>query len=247
MNSLQASLPRVLFGNNGRLIRSPEQLEEAQKRLTAILDETTGVRQACGEYLRVDLVLHFKCDVKKFIVAHRHCRHPLIRRETVEYGVNGLKLHGAEASVCFYDKSYEMGFGPGDILRLELQLRKPKLNEIFGKKDAPVLSLDFSTCYRIYRMIVCELKPVPIAPTFGFNTLLAHCEAGGFTLANGLSAMEAYRATVSRDTFLAKRRQIKGMILTAAGIDWSELLPEKRLPEVLPDADFPEGIISGNN
>ena len=77
---------------------------------------------------------------------------------------------------------------------------------------------------------------MPIPAAIKLNSLLAYCEAGGFKLPNGLSAMENYRATVSHDTYLARRRDVKGQILSAAGIDWSTLLPENSLPPDLPDA-----------
>jgi len=233
---VQASLPKVLFGDNGRLIRCPEQLAEAQEKLKAILDGITTFREPGTEYVRVDLVLHFRCDIKKYIAAHRHCRHPLIRNETDEYGPLGLKLRGSEAAILFYDKRDEMKLGHGDILRVEVQLKKPKLNEIFGTGEIPLYSLDFWTCYRKYRWILCQLKPVPVANKCDVNTLLAQCEASGFKFPNGLTAMENYRATVSRDTWLTRRRQVKGQILYAAGIDWSTMLPDKNaLPDDLPD------------
>jgi hypothetical protein len=242
---VQTSLPRVLFGDNGRLIRSPEQLVEAQQRFKLILNGISAIRHPLTEYVRVDLVLHFRCNVEKFIAAHRHCRHPLIRKETAEYGVRGLKLPGTGVGICFYDKKKEMKIGHGDILRVEVQLKKPKLGKLFGKADRPLYALDFSTCYLVYREILCQFEPAEVMEPFGLNPLLAYCEVAGFTLPNGLTAMENYKATVSRDTFLARRRQINGMTLSAAGINWSDLLPKNLLPENLPDVIRPtESILS---
>ena len=49
-----ASLPTVLFGDNGRLIRTPQQFAEAQQTLKAILDGVTTSRTPLHEYVRVD-------------------------------------------------------------------------------------------------------------------------------------------------------------------------------------------------
>ena len=232
-----ASLPTILFGHNGRLIRSPEQFAEAQRKLKAILDGVTTARTPRCEYVRVDLVLHFRCDIPKLIAAHRHCRHPLIRNETDEYGDRGLKLPGKNAAIMFYDKQEEMGQGRGDILRVEAQLHKPKLNELFGRDDQPLYDLDFGTAYRVYRKLLCAFTPVEVPTALGLNALLAQCEAANCKMLNGLGAMENYRATVSHETFLTRRRQIKGMTLSAAGIDWSAMLPEHHLPLDLPDVE----------
>lgn len=242
---VQASLPRVLFANNGRLLRTPGQLAEAHESLKAIVNTVTTVREPLFEYCRVDLVLHFRCDIAKFIAAHRHCRHPLIRNETTEYGARGLDLKGSRASIVFYDKLRRMTGQHGNILRVEAQLKKPKLNELFGRKKLPLYALDFWTSYRVYRQIMCQLKPVPMPKAFGLNYLLASCEADGFRFRNGSTAMENYRATVSPETFFARRRQVKGHILHAAGIDWSKLLPENSLPDDLPDVD-PDTVSSNN-
>jgi hypothetical protein len=243
---VQASFPRLLFGDNGQLIRRPEQADDAQQKLKTILNQITTVRRPLYEFVRVDLVLHFRCDISRFIAAHRNCRHPLIRNKTFEYGPKGLKLRGSKCAICFYDKSEQMRLGHGDVLRVEVQLKKPKLGELFGTEGMPLYSLAFSTCYQVYRTVLCALTPVETPKALCFNSLLAHCEAADFRLPNGLTAMENYRGTVKYDTYLNRRRQIKGMSLAVAGIDWSQLLPERRLPEDLPDVLRPTDLVSLN-
>jgi hypothetical protein len=232
------SIPRCLFGTNGKLIRTPQDLTNGLAALDSLLDQISTPIYPLIEYTRVDLVLHFRCNVQKFLSAHRHARHPSIRNETVEYDGSGITLPGSKAAIRLYDKQLEMTGKPGNILRLEIQLRKPKLGELFGKSGfEPLNHLDFWQCYQVYRSLVCNLQPEPLPEKLDFNRLLAETEAAGFRLSNGLTAMETYRATVDKETYMARRRQIKGMVLSATSINWERLLPPFLLPEDLPDVE----------
>ena len=235
---VQASLPRVLYGDNGALLRSPEDVVDAENALNSILDQVSVPEIAVIEYNRIDLVLHFRAAVQRYLAAHRHVRHPLIRNETVEYDGSGIRLPGRKVTIRMYDKLLQMGAGPGDVLRLEIELRKPKLGELFGLADGQAMrNLDFWKAYEVYRSIVCQMRPQGLPENLDLNRLLAECEAVDFRLSNGLTAMETYRGCVDRKTYLDRRRAVKGMVLTAANIDWQKLLPVGRLPDDLPDAD----------
>jgi len=232
------SLPGLLFGTNGKLIRTPQDLTAAFVSVNAMLDEISIPARPLIEYIRADLVLHFRCNVQQYIAAHRHARHPFVRNETHDYDGSGLSLRGQKVIINFYDKALQMGNPPGDVLRLEIQLHKPKLGEVFGEEEGHGLShIDFWAAYTNYRRLVFMFGAKPVAVKVNFNLLIAECEAVGFHMSNGLTVMENYKATNDHKTFLDRRRQIKGLIPTVANINWEELLPLHSLPEDLPEID----------
>lgn len=141
---VQASVPHCLHGSNGTLIRTPEDLKAGLAEVDALLDPISIPEEPLIEHVRLDLVLHFRGNAQKFFNAHRHARHPAIRNETVVYDGSGIVLPGVKATIRMYDKQLQMTGKPGDVLRLEIQLRKPKLNEVFGRKDRPLVHLDFA-------------------------------------------------------------------------------------------------------
>jgi hypothetical protein len=195
---IEVSMPRLLGGSNGTLIRTPADLREAVKNLLHL------VRLICPrieehhlEVTRLDLTLNLQLDPRAILPLHRHARHPRIHRETEEYyndgpphdrgsapyllnQLNTVRLNGVFTCISFYDKVSEQAAkrhqhppGSSRSTRVEIQLRgRQRIAKLFGLDEKDPLTLDrvdFSQCYRRYREIMLEFDPVGDVPEFKAN------------------------------------------------------------------------------
>jgi hypothetical protein len=78
-----ASLPRLLHGDNGRLIKNQIELDAALTILRQMAAELGDPQICASHFTRVDLVWQFQVDVETFIRAHRECRHPRINSNSL--------------------------------------------------------------------------------------------------------------------------------------------------------------------
>jgi hypothetical protein len=142
---VQASLPRVLHGYNGRLIVNPVQLKQSQERLFGHLGEIAVAEIQLIEFIRVDLALNVPCDPRRMVLAHRGARHPWVRREDIQYGDSGIRFAGKERVLQMYwkqkERSDKAGFDLPPLsksLRVELQIKgKDAVREAWGGKKRP--------------------------------------------------------------------------------------------------------------
>lgn len=129
----EASLPRLLFGHNGRVLEDQNQINKA---LTALCDEVSilalvppGSRLQAG---RVDIAWNFALLARPLIMAHGYLRVSGIRKGPTRFPDDtGISWRGARSEVVltFYDKCKEMHV-PGSVLRVELSLRNKRLDKL---------------------------------------------------------------------------------------------------------------------
>lgn len=169
---VELSLPRLLHGSNGRLLKTPDELHHAVHRLSELLGVFHhDIHPSIFEVRRLDLALNLPLDATLILALHRNARHPGVRRETEEYHnqplsthgrpvphmatqLNTVRLGGAKTVIQLYDKVAErLARGKkseGKVtdhhlrcLRVEIQLRgRRHVAELFGKDGGDNLTLD---------------------------------------------------------------------------------------------------------
>lgn len=75
----RASLPRLLHGQNGKLIKNQGELDAALELLQNKAGEICDFNLLNFHFTRVNLVWHFRGDTADFILAHRHAHHVRLR------------------------------------------------------------------------------------------------------------------------------------------------------------------------
>lgn len=256
INKVEVSLPRVLHGSNGKLIKSDLELEDALCRALAIVREIAiptnyepeysicepeysinsgdpddlGSSDEKFRFQRVDLVWQFRGNPKDFITAHFHLRHKRVRRATGHYDGQSLYWPGTGFRVCMYDKELELNKRRGDVIRVEVQIRgMPSLRKWFGF-EKHLTDLRFDECYDIYRTILCEFNPSPLPEVGGLVELLAVGERNGWKH-HGVGIFDLWAREKNPNYARQVKTKMAKLNLREFGINWSELLPEQGPPE----------------
>lgn len=227
LGTFEVSLPRVLFGHNGRLLKSQAEINDALYMVYDLMDQIGERSDEPPEFKRVDLVWQFQGDPNLFITAHQHARHRRIRRDVVKYEKGSLTWIGSGRSVCMYDKCLEMLKVPGEIMRVEVRLRDNVLAKLFGQRA--VRSLNFDTCYELYRNTLLGFCPSSVPKVSAISEFLALAEREGWK-SDGVSAFEIYTQRLSKKQ---RRRIQKQMAQTRSSVfnfDWADLLPVRYPP-----------------
>jgi hypothetical protein len=231
----RASLPRLLHGQNGKLIKSQADLDAALASFEIKAGEICEFRLSNHHFTRVDLVWQFEGDPADFILAHRHIRHPRIRKEPETYEINleahSLRIQGSEMKILIYDKSFEALKRKGKIVRVEVQLRSGILKQLLGN-GKPVTRLDFIQCYYAYRQILLGLAPSPISNVSKIGEFLAIANREGWAI-NGVSAADTYLNSCSTRHKRRVQRYMATCRPSVHQIDWSQLLPPDGPPKAV--------------
>ena len=230
--TVEASLPRVLFGHNGRLLLSQAEINAALRKLDRTLGKISQPPEDCMEFLRVDLVWHVPGSCAEFVLAHRDVRHPRVRKVTCVYDGESITWGGSALRLMIYDKAKRELGRPGDFVRVEAQIRGHMLTEFF---DDHGHVLDFGQCYRHLRKLVLQLEPPAGAHVTGIASLLAKCKQMQ-PLPNEVHPVEAYLLDLCPRRQRDLRRQIAGASVASRRINWPSLLPEMP-PESPPQLD----------
>ena len=228
---IEGSLPRLLYGNNARLITTPDEMNEGLRRLRHKVREL-GELQTGNYFTRVDLVWQFRGRMEDFRVAHQYAKQKSIRKGTGHYDGQSLYWPGSKMRVRMYDKVLEQTGKPGDIVRVEVQLRgKPLKDELAGGADR-VQELDFWDCYAAYRRILLGfcLPPLPRVPKIA--KLLALGAKHGWN-ADGVPAFELWTLGKSPRQISRLRRELATLRPTVHHIDWAKMLPADQLPPIV--------------
>lgn len=179
-------------------------------------------------FTRVDLVYQFRGDPAKFVLAHRHARHPRIRGKVHNYSDRSLVFKGSEMRITIYDKLREITGKNGDVTRVEIRLGGRRLKEELGAGEL-VTSLNFNTCYQAYRRILMGFQPVSIPEASGIAQLLAVSERERWT-SNGVSAFDIYASGLCERQIRRLRSAMANLRPEVHSFDWSTLLPAEGPP-----------------
>lgn len=159
----EVSLPRLLFGHNGRLLATQADMDAALEKLRGELAGFADV-PAVAEWpkpSRLDLAWQF--DVRKrlgrppqaLILAHGGLQHPAVREPPVPRR-NSLTWEGSKLRLQLYGKSRKQKLGDS-IIRAELRLRGEHMNRALRHGDWRKLSV----LWPCYRAALCQLPSIP--------------------------------------------------------------------------------------
>ncbi|MAS93071.1 MAG: hypothetical protein CMO55_07725 [Verrucomicrobiales bacterium] len=164
--------------------------------------------------------------------------------------LNTVRFHGTYTTISIYDKVREAlrkirKPWPKEIdcVRVEIQLhRLKKIAEAFGMKHRKFLTLedlDFELCYRGFRSLLCQFQETATLSDFdhkieSYIAILENHPETWYHFGN-LSPLDHYRITKNpaESYFKGFRRRVGGLQMQFLPFQWSEILPEDRLPELV--------------
>lgn len=218
----RVSLSRILFGDNGYLISRQSHITTALRAVDTLLDAISRKMSVTRTFSRVDLVWQFERAPADFHAAHSHCVHPLIRKPVVDFNNNGLEWRGTKIKIKMYDKLLKHSTRPGNVYRVEVELRGRRLRKILGHGQ-PITALDFLDCYATYRQLLCGFTTKPQPNISDIVDLIAYAQKLGLDLWPYWSC--TYKNRQSRNR---ARKQLLARKLTYFAVDWKKLLPATR-------------------
>jgi len=229
--SVEASLSRVLFGSNFRLIESQDDINSGWTKLLSNIEEIVICPDYDLEFTRIDLVWHFEGDPAQNFLAHRYLRHPLVRDDPQQYGNKGLFWKGSNCKIRMYDKTLEQTGSAGSSIRLEFELHWNVLKREFNGNLMHVVNLDFNDCRRVFKKLAVQFMPKPmphISSKEDFLALLAQEN----TMVSGIPAVELYVSRLCPKQAKRIRKAVASRQLFFNNIDWG-----RKINEVLPEHD----------
>lgn len=245
---VEADLPKLLYGHNGRLLKCQEDIDAALERLKLALQTISrphGVRsgfypgEQAGDfstyYVRVDLVWQFDLKPGVVFLAMRNAKHPEINKRNGEYLGQTLVFPGTDIRISMYDKkAKDRASCPHNVLRVEIQLRDHKIAEHFGLDEHELQSLSFDATYRVYRSALTrfgsDLVPDPsvkgtIEDFLAWTVVkLRHDDP---------IAMYCTTKQLGRRCSQALRKRVGQRVPALMNHSWSRLLPETQLLSVV--------------
>ena len=216
----EASLPRLLFGHNGRVLAEQTQINEALNKLRDELSNFALVPPVSQlQAGRVDIAWNFPLLARPLIMAHGYLRVPTIRRGPTRFPDDtGISWRGAGSQIVLtmYDKSKQMHV-PGSVLRVELSLRNRRLRERFAGTSWQCLD----KLWEVFREVLSGIAPIQTVRQ-ARNWLEAVAPESPEVRGRILSRLE-------HKSERTRRRNAQRLEVAAARIDrpfsWAEFLP----------------------
>lgn len=226
---MEVSLPKLYKGKNGILLENDKDISGAfiaayEKCLEVIMP---GARVSFFTELfvaisRLDLCWQFEGDIDAWVQAFRLQGHPNVRRPTVTHAGSGLVFPGVGLHIRIYDKRKEQVRRKGDVVRVECQLRNPKLKEYgLAGFDESFLG-GFARLWSIFKDIVYKFNPGDLHQVSNLAELLALLEADNVRVGEQ-SPFEIWAAGKHRSSVSRMRRMMRDALPCKVGIDLWEL------------------------
>jgi hypothetical protein len=224
----EVSLPRLLFPNNGFMIRSQEQLDQATAKAMELAETVSepllnGTNPRC---CRLDLVGQFLVEPKDMLTAHRETMHPRIRGRKSYYEGESLHFVGKERHCRIYDKVKEMQGKPGHVTRVEWQLRGDALRHDLNRDLVALRNLNAEECYGAYRRLCLEFQPKSLPVDSTIYDILAVGVREGTTIA-GIPLIDYWAQGKHHKTVRRVKGEIAKRRVETFKVNWVELLPEE--------------------
>ena len=171
LRSAECSLPRVLYGHNGCVLRDQAELDAAVALFCGALDELIqGVRPGDLAVRRADLCWNFDRAARPVILAHSETRVPGIQASpSLHRSGTGISWLGyrSQLGVKFYDKCRQMRCD-GSVLRAEIMLQGFQLSSRLPREDWR----DWQRCWNAFAAFLSTIPPV-VAPATASSWLTA--------------------------------------------------------------------------
>lgn len=224
--TVEVSLPRLLYGSNGYLLRA-DDVNKAYFKALDIVSNVVG-RVQVDKLNRVDLVHHFRGEAWEYTQALHGLGHKMVRRKQVAYFDSGLEWPGKNMHLRLYDKSAEMYKQPGMVQRLEAQLRGDKIDRVSLSDQG----FDAANLYDYYRDICAGFRSRRLPRVGSVEALLVWMKQEQ-VLISGVDPVERYLAYKSTRT----QRRIR-QSLNSASLDYFDANFLQHLPEDLADLTY---------
>jgi len=239
---VQCDLPKLIFGHNGRLIRSQDQVELALDRIESLLKLVATPTSSLGgmvpgrpvhehvHFTRIDFAWQFPDPEMRLATMLRQAVHPGVRRQNLQYA-NGSTIPGTSLCIKAYEKASQLGIATEDrYLRLEVEFKGDTLRKrLNGDKAERVLKLDFMSVYQVYRETVLELdRPTVAVRDASVAEALAQLQLS-VPDQDILTPWLGMRFSSSRSA-RRFRKEYNAALQSAAGFRFADLLPVDRLP-----------------
>ena len=229
--SAQASLPRLLFGSNGVLIKDQSQLSAALSALKTFLSSLMEIKYQ-PRLTRIDLVWQFVADPLILCQLLRNWRLPHGRRDPREYYGTNVVFRRNKEAIQVYDKGLELYGKSSQIARCELQCRH--LSKFFDVVPYSLDELHFTCCYAAYRKAITEAFPSKIACRDGLEeriktidllvAVCVECERQGHLLA-GMNAAQFIQKQMTPKQVRGFKTKLYQQQAALIDWDWAEILP----------------------
>lgn len=231
--TIQASLPRILHGSNCFLIKSQDEINSSVEKVLKICSSVFWEPPEIIGFPRVDLVWHFTGNFEIFKHAHWYCETKHVRKEKTIYRRGSITWPGSQIYITMYDKKYEKWRKKGNIVRLEVEVKRSKVLHFLGDGQ-PITKLDYGDCYETYRSIVHSLYPPPedIPNVTKIVDVLLLADEWQITV-NDMSLADYYMIGKSPATICKLKRALSTQRLQKVSINWLKLLPKNSFPPVV--------------
>ncbi len=233
ITSVKVSLPRLIHGDNARLIENQEQVDTAIDSLFHVLSDIANTTSGIEYYTRVDLCWQFHFPPDRLIRAHRNCRFPRCRRPNTRFRDRSASWDYEGKRFAMYDKTLERENRNGDISRIEIQLSNAPLRRYLANGRDQVAELDFNLCYRAYRDLMITFAPsVEVDAPRDIYEAIAILEEEAAE--NGTtSPMDLILQCLNTRTASDWRRKVTAAQLRREQFQWETVLPESGPPEAV--------------
>jgi hypothetical protein len=218
VESIEVSLPKLLHGCNGRLLR-PHDVNMAYYAAIDLASDV--VEQVNPEKLtRLDLVHHFDGWAYDFIASLWGLKHRSIRNKQQQFFESSLTWPGKEMKINLYDKKAELCGTPGRVQRLEAQLHGKKLPDVWSASGG----FRVEECYKEYRKI-CSGFAARKIPVLGTIEELLHWLKENEVRVHGVDPVERYLSCKSRATKYRIKKALNDVHLQFFEANFLDCLP----------------------
>lgn len=224
---MEVSLPRLFYGSNGYLLRA-EHMNPALFSAFDLASEVLVDYIKPEKLTRYDLCHHFVGEAKDYVCSLRGLKHKRVRRVAVEWFESGLEWPGTNVFIRLYDKNEEMNNSPGEIQRLEFQLRKTALRNIWSLEKG----LSPEKCFKQYRDLAGEFASRSVPRIGSVNDFLCWLRTEKVRV-NGIDPVERFLASKSR----ASRYRIE-KDLNSVRLDFFDAKFTSQLPLSIEDLQY---------
>ncbi len=222
-----ASLPRLLFSTNKKLIVSQKQVDDALEKADSLVAQvsTVGLPAKRVAFSRIDLTWQIIGNVKDVIYSLLNFEYPRVRKAPRIYMGESILFTNRNFSLSIYDKEREVNKRrktPGHILRIELRLQTPAIQERF--KTKALTNLNFLECYEIYQKAVLKLCIEPHPRLTSLNQIYKYAIENKWEI-NGMPAFNFMVKDLKTEKRI--RRAVSRLRLRMIGIDLEKEFPPK--------------------
>lgn len=216
---LEVSLPKILHDSNGYLLR-PAEINLAYR---SALDLALDVLEVCvpEKITRYDLVHHFRGLASEFIASLYGLKHRAVRNKCVAFFDTGIEWPGTQTRIRLYDKKAEQDGVSGMTQRLEFQLRKKALRDIWSAQKG----FDCEALYRQYKDLCGGFARRRIPRMGTLAEVLCWLKENNVVI-NGIDPVERVLSSKGKVSRWRLQKAINGVHLDYFEANFLEWLPE---------------------